>query len=137
VNAELVGSTRSKNTTYYDDGNIAFDRPGRVNDDALRHTGCDSQESTCLALLSQARTFTIEGDRFTFAGAKGTTILLFAKSVLPRIVLSKHNSTGVMYAGSGASHLCVKPAKCIVLRNDIQTIPEGVGQKIHRHEGYY
>jgi hypothetical protein len=26
----------------YDDGNIAFDRFGRVNEDALRYTGCDA-----------------------------------------------------------------------------------------------
>jgi heat shock protein HslJ len=45
--------------------------------------GVMQQESTYLALLSQATTFTIEGDRLTVSDAKGTTILSFAKTVLP------------------------------------------------------
>ena len=45
--------------------------------------GVMQQESTYLTLISQAKTFTIKGDRLTLADAKGTTILSFAKSVLP------------------------------------------------------
>jgi heat shock protein HslJ len=41
------------------------------------------QESTYLALLSQAMTFTIEGDRLTVSDAKGTTGLSFAKTEKP------------------------------------------------------
>jgi heat shock protein HslJ len=49
---------------------------------------CDSpgvmqQESTYMALLSQATTFTIEGDRLTVSDTKGTTVLSFAKTILP------------------------------------------------------
>jgi len=45
--------------------------------------GVMDQESTYLALLSQAMTFTIEGDRLTVSDAKGTTILSFEKIVPP------------------------------------------------------
>jgi heat shock protein HslJ len=45
--------------------------------------GVMDQESTYLALLSQAMTFTIEGDRLTVSDAKGTTILTFVKPVPP------------------------------------------------------
>lgn len=41
------------------------------------------QESTYLALLSQATTFTIDGDRLTLSGAKDATLLTFAKTDLP------------------------------------------------------
>ena len=45
--------------------------------------GVMNQESTYLALLSQAKTVTVKGDRLTLADAKGTALLTFAKSVLP------------------------------------------------------
>jgi len=45
--------------------------------------GVMQQESSYLMLLGQATTFTIKGDRLSLADAKGTTILSFAKSVLP------------------------------------------------------
>jgi heat shock protein HslJ len=45
--------------------------------------GVMDRESTYLAFLSQAKTFTIEGDRLTLSDAKGTTILSFAKTDLP------------------------------------------------------
>ena len=45
--------------------------------------GVMDQESTYLALLSQAMTFTIEGDRLTVSDAKGITILSFEKIVPP------------------------------------------------------
>jgi heat shock protein HslJ len=45
--------------------------------------GVMQQESTYLSLLSQVTTFTIKGDRLSVSDAKGTTILSFAKTVLP------------------------------------------------------
>jgi heat shock protein HslJ len=45
--------------------------------------GVMQQENTYLVHLSQITTFTIQGDRLSLADAKGTTILSFAKSVLP------------------------------------------------------
>jgi heat shock protein HslJ len=45
--------------------------------------GVMDQESAYLALLGQAKTITIEGYRLTVSDTKGTTILSFAKTVLP------------------------------------------------------
>jgi heat shock protein HslJ len=45
--------------------------------------GVMQQESTYFALLNQTKTFTIKSDRLSLADAKGTTILSFAKTVLP------------------------------------------------------
>ena len=45
--------------------------------------GVMDQESAYFTLLSQAKTFTIKGDRLSLADAKGATILSFAKTVLP------------------------------------------------------
>ena len=45
--------------------------------------GLMDQESAFLALLGQAKTITIEGYRLTVSDTKGTTILSFAKTVLP------------------------------------------------------
>ncbi len=45
--------------------------------------GVMQQESTYLSLLSQVTTFTIKGDRLSVSDTKGTTILSFAKTVLP------------------------------------------------------
>jgi len=45
--------------------------------------GVMEQESTYLTLLGQATTITVKDDRLTLADAKGTTILTFAKTVLP------------------------------------------------------
>jgi len=45
--------------------------------------GVMQQESTYLSLLSQAKTYTIKGDKLTLADAKGSPILSYAKSVLP------------------------------------------------------
>ena len=45
--------------------------------------GVMEQESTYLAFLGQATTFTIEGNRLTLSGAKGSPFLIFAKTVLP------------------------------------------------------
>jgi len=45
--------------------------------------GVMQQESTFLAVLSQAKTFTINGDRLTLTDAKGITGLSFVKTVVP------------------------------------------------------
>jgi heat shock protein HslJ len=45
--------------------------------------GVMQQESTYLSLLSQVKTFTIKGDRLSLADVKDSTILSFAKSILP------------------------------------------------------
>ena len=45
--------------------------------------GVMDQESAYLTLLGQAKTVTVEGDRLSFADAKGTTILTFIKTVPP------------------------------------------------------
>jgi heat shock protein HslJ len=45
--------------------------------------GVMDQESAYLALIGNARTIGIDGDRLTLADAKGTPILIFAKTVLP------------------------------------------------------
>jgi heat shock protein HslJ len=46
-------------------------------------TGVMEQEIAYLMLLSQAKTITTDGDRLTLSDAKGTTLLTFAKTVLP------------------------------------------------------
>lgn len=45
--------------------------------------GVMDQESAYLALIGNAKTIAIDGDRLTLADAKGTPILIFAKTVLP------------------------------------------------------
>jgi len=45
--------------------------------------GVMEQESAYLALLNQATTITVEGDRLSLSDAKGTRILSFAKTVPP------------------------------------------------------
>jgi heat shock protein HslJ len=45
--------------------------------------GVMEQESAYLTLLSEAKTITVQGDRLTFADAKGTAILSFTKTVPP------------------------------------------------------
>jgi heat shock protein HslJ len=45
--------------------------------------GVMEQESTYLTAFSQAKTFTIRGDRLSLGDDKGSTILTFAKTILP------------------------------------------------------
>lgn len=45
--------------------------------------GVMEQESAYLALLNQAKTFTLEGDRLSLFDVKGTKILSFAKTIPP------------------------------------------------------
>jgi heat shock protein HslJ len=67
--------------------------------------GLMEQESAYLVLLANARTFSIDGDRLSIAGAAGTPILTFARTVpvSPRALAGSNWSLASMYSGTSVS----------------------------------
>ena len=63
----------------YRNGNLDVDRFSRFNDDVLHKPGVGQQETTYLASLGRAATFTITGDRLSLADTMGKTLVSFTK----------------------------------------------------------